>query len=137
MSVLDRQPPLPRSTPLTGYAALAREIRQAGLMRRRPGFYSGMLAVNLTVLGGVVTAMVFLQNSWWLIAMALALAVVSTQLAFFAHDAGHRQITRKAGHSAVLGLIHANLLNGFSYGWWIGKHNAHHAHPNDLAADPD
>jgi fatty acid desaturase len=137
MSVVDRQQPLPESIPLSGYAALAREIRQAGLMRRRPGFYGGMLAVNLTVLGGVVTAMAFLQNSWWLMAMALALAVVSTQLAFFAHDAGHRQIARKAGHSAALGLIHANLLNGFSYGWWIGKHNAHHAHPNDLVADPD
>ena len=24
-----------------------------------------------------------------------------------------------------------------SYGWWVAKHNAHHAHPNDLETDPD
>lgn len=30
-----------------------------------------------------------------------------------------------------------NLLNGLSYGWWVDKHNAHHAHPNDLTSDPD
>lgn len=30
-----------------------------------------------------------------------------------------------------------NLLNGLSYTWWVDKHNAHHAHPNDLTSDPD
>jgi fatty acid desaturase len=24
-----------------------------------------------------------------------------------------------------------------SYSWWVSKHNAHHAHPNDLETDPD
>ena len=37
----------------------------------------------------------------------------------------------------LLGLLNANLLNGLRYGWWIDKHNARHAHPNDLEADPD
>ena len=28
-------------------------------------------------------------------------------------------------------------MGGLSYGWWVAKHNAHHAHPNDLESDPD
>jgi fatty acid desaturase len=30
-----------------------------------------------------------------------------------------------------------NLGIGLSYGWWVGKHNRHHAHPNTEGADPD
>ena len=30
-----------------------------------------------------------------------------------------------------------NLGTGVSYGWWTGKHNRHHAHPNTEGADPD
>jgi fatty acid desaturase len=28
-------------------------------------------------------------------------------------------------------------LIGLSYGWWVPKHNAHHAHPNERGRDPD
>ena len=70
-------------------------------------------------------------------ALAPVLAVVSTQIAFFGHDAGHRQITRPRGASQALGLLSDNLLNGLNYTRWLDKHNAHHAHPNDLASDPD
>jgi fatty acid desaturase len=30
-----------------------------------------------------------------------------------------------------------NLGIGLSCGWWVGKHNRHHAHPNTEDADPD
>ncbi len=33
--------------------------------------------------------------------------------------------------------MHGNLGIGLSYGWWVGKHNRHHAHPNQRGADPD
>ena len=26
---------------------------------------------------------------------------------------------------------------GLSFGWWVSKHNAHHAHPNEIGRDPD
>src|SRR5439155_27038152 len=29
------------------------------------------------------------------------------------------------------------LLLGMSYGWWIDKHNRHHANPNHVDMDPD
>jgi fatty acid desaturase len=29
------------------------------------------------------------------------------------------------------------LAIGLSYGWWVDKHNHHHAHPNHEDRDPD
>jgi fatty acid desaturase len=60
-----------------------------------------------------------------------------TQLGFIGHDAGHNQVfgTRRRNH--VLGLIVGNALIGLSFGWWVPKHNAHHAHPNEMGRDPD
>ncbi len=135
MSITERTSPLARD--LSRYAELAGEIRRLGLLQRRPGFYVGLLTANLFALAMVVTAMVLLRNSWWLMMIAAAFAVVSAQIGFFGHDTGHRQVARRARPSRVLGLFHANLLNRLSYGWWVDKHNAHHAHPNDLDADPD
>jgi fatty acid desaturase len=131
-----QQTPVP-SHATSGYAELAKEIRRLGLLRRRPGFYAGLMTTNLLALAIVVTVMVLLRDSWWLMMLAAAFAVVSAQIGFYGHDAGHRQIARRALPSALLGLLHANLLNGLSYGWWVDKHNAHHAHPNDLQTDPD
>jgi len=121
----------------SGYADLAREIRCLDLQRRRPGFYAVVLIANLMTLGGVITAMAFLRDSRWVMLLAVALAIVSAQIGFFGHDAGHRQVARRRLPTRLLGLLNTNLLNGLSYGWWIDKHNAHHAHPNDLEADPD
>jgi fatty acid desaturase len=128
----------PRSLAASGgYAELAAEIRRLGLLRPRPAFYAALLLVDLLALAATATAMLLLRESWWALLLAPVLAVVSTQIAFFGHDAGHRQITRRRSASQALGLLSGNLLNGLSYTWWIEKHNAHHAHPNDLASDPD
>ena len=134
MSVVDSSRP---PAPIGGYADLAAEIRRLGLLRPRPGFYAVLLAVNLLALAATVIGLLLLRESWWAILLAPVLAVVSTQIAFFGHDAGHRQVTRRRGASEALGLLSGNLLNGLSYTWWIDKHNAHHAHPNDLFSDPD
>jgi fatty acid desaturase len=65
------------------------------------------------------------------------MGVLFTQLGFIGHDAGHNQIfgTRRANRR--LGLIVGNALIGLSFGWWVPKHNAHHAHPNEVGRDPD
>jgi fatty acid desaturase len=106
-------------------------------MRRRPGFYAGLLAALLLTLASAVTAMVLLRDSWWALLVAPVMGVLSTQVGFFGHDATHRQISHRERPSRVLGMFAGNLLNGLSYGWWLDKHNAHHAHPNDLDSDPD
>jgi fatty acid desaturase len=121
----------------SGYAQLSRQIKQAGLLDRRPGYYTGQIvqAVMLCAIG--VVAFVLIGNSWWQLPVAVYFAVVSTQLGFLGHDAGHRQIFRSGRANAVLGTALANLGVGFSYGWWLDKHNRHHAHPNDEEKDPD
>lgn len=120
-----------------GYRALVKEIHSANLLRRRPGYYALVGAGNLVALALVVTGLVLLRDSWWALALAPVFAVVSTQIAFFSHDAAHLQIARSPKAVAALCLVHGNLLNALSYGWWTEKHNAHHAHPNDLEHDPD
>jgi len=37
----------------------------------------------------------------------------------------------------LTGLAIGNGLIGLSFGWWVPKHNAHHAHPNQPGRDPD
>jgi fatty acid desaturase len=96
-----------------------------------------MMLVSLLGLVGVVAGLFLLSNSWWLLLLAPVYAVVSTQIVFIGHDAAHRQIARGSRNAALIGLVFGNLLSGLSYGWWVAKHNAHHAHPNDLEADPD
>jgi fatty acid desaturase len=65
------------------------------------------------------------------------LGVLSTQVAFLGHDAGHRQVARTRRVSYLLGLLQGNLAVGLSFGWWLDKHNRHHAHPNSEDLDPD
>ena len=132
-------PAVPASpAPPALYATAVAQIRAAGLMRPRPGPYAGLVAANLAVLTATVGAVVMWPRSWWAVCFgALALAVVSTQIGFLGHDIAHRQVTRRRRACLALGLVHANLLSGLSYGWWMDKHNAHHAHPNDLDDDPD
>ncbi|HET6693874.1 MAG TPA: acyl-CoA desaturase [Pedococcus sp.] len=123
--------------PTSGYGDLLREVRALGLLDRRPWFYAGVFSVLVLVGAVVVGAMVAWADHWWLVALAPVLAVVSTQLGFLGHDLGHRQVVRSPRTSTRLGLVCGNLLGGMSYHWWVVKHNAHHAHPNDLETDPD
>lgn len=119
------------------YAELLRRVRQAGLLDRRPGYYIAKIGVigGLLVAGWVTFAM--LGNSWWQLAVAAFLAFVFTQTGFIGHDAGHGQIFRSKRANYLVGLVHGNLAIGLSYGWWVDKHNRHHAHPNQEGKDPD
>ena len=147
MSVDDMSTPLlaqaeldPPTTPAAargGYGDLARRVRAAGLMRRRPRAFAANASVVLAALGVVVALMVTYRDTWWLLALAPVLAVLATRTSFLGHDIGHLQVTRSSTGSRLLGLAFGNLLSGLSYGWWVRKHNAHHAHPNDLETDPD
>ena len=121
----------------SAYAELSRDIRSAGLLARRPGYYSWKIAltVGLWLAGGV--AFVVIGDSWWQLVVAAYFGVIFTQLGFLGHDAGHRQIFASRSANYVLGVVFANLMVGLSYGWWVDKHNRHHAHPNDAAKDPD
>jgi fatty acid desaturase len=126
-----------RPDPRGGYGELTAEIRALGLLRSRPWSYAGHFALVFAALAAVVAAMVVWQDSWWLLLLAPVFGVVATQMGFLGHDVGHLQVTRNATRMRLLGLVDGNLMGGMSFGWWVVKHNAHHAHPNDPESDPD
>ncbi len=119
------------------YADLMRQVKGAGLLDRRYGYYVTKIAITAALLAGGWFLFVWLGDLWWQLFVALFLAFVFTQLGFIGHDAGHRQIFRSHRANYVAGLLHGNLAIGLSYGWWVGKHNRHHAHPNQEDKDPD
>jgi len=119
------------------YADLSRQIKDAGLLERRPASYVLRIGAALAMCVVAVAAFALIGDSWWQLALAPYWAVVSTQLGFLGHDAGHGQVYTSRRANRVLGVVLANLGVGFSYGWWVDKHNRHHAHPNDEDKDPD
>ncbi|MEV1147156.1 acyl-CoA desaturase [Micromonospora sp. NPDC049799] len=119
------------------YAELSRRVRAAGLLTRRPGRYLTRIVLTLGVYVAVWVAVVGTGDSWAQPVLAVVLAVATTQVAFLGHDAGHRQMFRRRGPSEFVGLLTGNLAIGLSYGWWVDKHNRHHANPNHADEDPD
>ncbi|HEY3957252.1 MAG TPA: acyl-CoA desaturase [Streptosporangiaceae bacterium] len=119
------------------YAQLSRQVRQAGLLERRRGYYIWTIAATAVLLAAGWAAFAVVGDSWWQLAVAAFLAVMFTQIGFLGHDAGHRQVFGSRRASYVAGLLLGNLGIGLSCGWWVAKHNRHHAHPNTEDADPD
>jgi len=136
-----QSPPAPAtaSSPLRGseYAMLSRQIRQAHLLDRRLRYYAAKIAVTAAALVAGWVAFALIGDSWWQLGIAVFLAVMFGQLGFLGHDAGHQQIFRSRKANYLLGVACGNLGIGLSFGWWTGKHNRHHAHPNTEDADPD
>src|SRR5688572_8620473 len=88
------------------FARLAQEIKHAGLLERRRGYYLLTIGINvlLLVAGGV--AFVLLGDSWWQLLTAVFFAVMFTQFAFIGHDAGHRQIFASRQSNDLVGYLH-------------------------------
>ena len=123
--------------PNSSFTALSRMIHEAGLMRRRYGYYWTKLIGLTAMLIAAGVVFVLVGDSWWQLALAGILALVLVQMAFLGHDAAHRQIFKSGKWNDWVSLIIANLLVGISSGWWQGKHNKHHGNPNKEGVDPD
>jgi fatty acid desaturase len=119
------------------YAQLSRQVKHADLLQRRHRSYAVRIMVTLALLAAGWAVFVLIGDSWWQLVVAVFLAVMFTQVGFLGHDAGHRQIAGSRRVSYLLGVLLGNLSIGLSYGWWVSKHNRHHAHPNTEGADPD
>ncbi len=119
------------------YGVLADRIRDTSLLRRRPAHYLVTMALTIVAFAGAWVALFAVGDSWACLGIAVLLAFLSTQVAFFGHDAGHQQIFASRRANRTVGLVVANVLTGLSFGWWVPKHNAHHAHPNVIGRDPD
>ncbi len=127
---------VPGSRPGSDFARLTREVKEAGLLDRRRGYYTVRMAINVLLLATIGVLFVLVGESWWQMVTAALLAVVFTQFAFIGHDAGHRQIFRSHRHNDIVGHLHGGIT-GISYQWWVGKHTRHHANPNHEDHDPD
>ena len=127
----DTYPPMARA-----YSEVATVVREAGLMRRARWFYAVVGAAILVALGGIVTGVILLGDSWFQLFMAAALGIVFTQIAFLGHEAAHRTILVGGQNNDRLARILSGIV-GLSYAWWDSKHSRHHANPNKVEKDPD
>ena len=124
---------------LTGsdFARLSHRISAAGLMARRPGYYTARFAVVGGLFAAGWVAFALLGNSWWQLAVAAFQAVMFAQIALLSHDLAHKQVFRRRRPTEIAGMLVGNLGIGMSYGWWMDKHTRHHANPNHEELDPD
>ncbi len=119
------------------FGALARQVREAGLLDRRLGYYGAKIPLTVAAFGAGFLGLVLVGNSWFALLIAVFLGLIFTQLGFVGHDAGHQEVFRSRRANRLLGFAVGNVLIGMSFGWWVPKHSAHHAHPNEIGRDPD
>lgn len=123
------------------YSELMLRVRAAGLLNKVPSFYIKRLIIITIVslaLWATSYAVSHLDQGYWLaIPIAALLGIMAAQYGFIAHEASHRQVFRNNRLNDRVGLLLANGLAGLSYGFWLNKHNRHHAKPNQIGADPD
>ena len=68
-------PALPVTGPGSDYAQLSRMVKRAGLLRRRPVYYSLKIGLNLVLLAAGWAVFAVLGRSWWQMLVAVFLAV--------------------------------------------------------------
>lgn len=119
------------------YAALKRLLTQRGLLDKQPVYYLWRIALLSCLLAAGVIFLVVVHVVWLQLLDAAYLALVFGQLGLLGHEAGHRQMFHHQWQHELVGLVAGNLLVGMSFQWWVGKHNRHHGHPNQIGMDPD
>lgn len=124
------------------YTELLHKVKEAGLLKKTPAFYVLRL-LYITVLSLTTWAAAYYLStlgSWWLLAAIPVMAfqgILAAQYGFIAHEMAHRQVFNSNRLNDELGRILANGMAGLSYGFWMRKHNRHHARPNQIGYDPD
>nr|WP_243752143.1 acyl-CoA desaturase [Leucobacter weissii] len=124
-------PPIARA-----YVQVSQVVRESGLLGRTPWFYLLVGCALVLGFGGAIAGFVLLGDSWFQLLIAAALGILFTQVAFLAHEAGHRQILSSGPANDRLASALAAVA-GMSYSWWDAKHSRHHANPNRVGKDPD
>lgn len=129
-----RQPP---NQVVNSYLTMLGQVRDAGFLRRRRGFYITLFAVLVVAWAGIWGGFFLLEDTLFQLLIAAGMGVVLTQFGFLAHEAAHRQVfTSKVTNEWAARLLGAGLV-GISYAMWAQKHTRHHNHPNMIDRDPD
>ncbi|KAJ2606647.1 hypothetical protein H4R99_000281 [Coemansia sp. RSA 1722] len=127
------------------YAAIQRDYRELEKYLHENGFYQYGYgdylyeAMRYVALFAVAVGLILFGplSAWTYLLAGIATAMLWQQLAFFAHDLGHNELTGRREFDMVLGICVADLLGGLSVGWWKKNHNTHHIVTNDVDNDPD
>ncbi|KAJ2790056.1 hypothetical protein GGI18_002037 [Coemansia linderi] len=137
--------PESRSAADLDYAAIQRDYRQLDDQLREEGMYKcdysdyACEAARYLGLFAMSCGLILLgpASVWTYLAAGVCTALLWQQLAFFAHDLGHNELTGRREFDMVLGICVADVLGGLSVGWWKKNHNTHHIVTNDVDNDPD
>jgi fatty acid desaturase len=119
------------------YAELKRIVKQKALLDQQPIYYIFRMLLTLTLVAGGLAFLLLVNNFWLQLLNAAYLGFVFTQISFFSHDIGHRQVFHTTWKANVGNLVVSNLLLGMSGAWWVDRHNQHHSHPNQFDLDLD
>lgn len=119
------------------FRRLSAEVNDAGLMRRRYGFYWSMILGWTSATIAILIAVAVLPDTWIQLVLAALLGLTMAQLSFLGHEAAHQQMFASRSWNEWTARVIAGLFTGLSYGWWVDKHSRHHANPNKERADPD
>jgi fatty acid desaturase len=125
-----------RSSP-NEYVQLKQLVKHYGLLDPQSAYYAWKFLFTVCLLVAGIAFLLLLHNPWLVLLNALYMGFVSMQFGLLGHDIGHRQVFRTSRASRIAGFLIGNLLVGWSWSWWIDKHNAHHGHPNQIGLDPD
>jgi fatty acid desaturase len=120
------------------YAELRRTVIAAGLLKRTYAYYlaRGTLCGALLILALVLSFALPATVAWTgLVAFLLGFALI--QIALIGHDAGHLAVFEENRKNWTLGQMCWSLTAGVGFWYWSDRHNRHHGHTNDAAADPD
>lgn len=136
---------------LADFRALRADMKVAGMFRASAPYYAwkvtSTLALGATAAACLLTARDTVSGAVAAgpaASAAVVLALFWQQCGWLAHDFCHHQVCAWRPANNAAGLALGNLAQGFSVAWWKGKHNQHHASPNELAGpgstaalDPD
>ncbi|WP_353649261.1 acyl-CoA desaturase [Nakamurella sp. A5-74] len=125
------------ATSTTEYSQVLQAVQSQGLLERRYGYYAIKTALLFLALAGVWVAFSFLGTNWAQLGIAVALAIVITQVIFLGHDAAHKQIFKSRKANDRVAMVLGTVIAGISLSWWNAKHSKHHATPNQIGKDPD
>src|SRR5438552_2530272 len=94
------------------YRELRRRVQDAGLLAPQPGAFAGRLLATAGLLAGGIAFLIAFHALWGVVLGALFLGVISVQIAFLGHDAGHRQGFVRRWQNTLVGVILSDLLLG-------------------------
>jgi fatty acid desaturase len=112
------------------------EIRRHGLFEPCR-FWIRKLMIWLPLFAVSYATLVATPPGWWWLLLVPVAAVSQLTMGFLGHDAGHYAMSRRPWVNDVWGQVGMTLLCGMSFGFWRSRHNAHHAHCQEIEGDPD